>query len=306
MSMNENQKPLQLLQLLDLDEGAAVGERLGRWTGAFESWLAERRSRLAATTAQISYTAWREFLALTGKPPWEATVSDVEAYLAALTKRKLRPNTIKLRLTGLARFYEYCQASGIDPQCPAGFNPVAGVCRPHVVKYEKANYLSRAEEAAFLAAIRRDPSPMGKRDYALFLMLLRTGWKSGEVCRLRWGSFAAAADGAPGGPGSAVRCLGEALPGEVWEAIREYLQASGRWEGIQPQEYVFAPSRVPLVREARERAQDWDSSRPLRKDGLRHLLRLHAGRAGLKAEAITTHTLRHTVGRSFGRLVTAS
>jgi len=147
-----------------------------------------------------------------------------------------------------------------------------------------------------LAAIRQDPSPMGKRDYALFLMLLRTGWKSGDVCRLRWGSLGAAAGDIPQGPGSgsAVCCLGEALPQEVWQAIREYLQASGRWEGIQPQEYVFAPSRAPLKIEARERAQDWDSSRPLRKDGLRHLLRLHAGRAGLKAEAITTHTLRHT------------
>ena len=291
--MNESQNPLQLL---DLDEAGAAGERLQRWAQAFEAWLAQRRSHLAATTAQISYTAWREFLALTRKPPWDATVPDVEAYVAALTKRKLRPATIKLRLTGLARFYKYCQVNNVDPQCPGGFNPVAGVRRPDEVKYEKANYLSRKDEAALLAAIRRDPSPMGKRDYALFLMLLRTGWKSGDVCRLRWGSLGAAAEDAARGPGSgsALCCSGEALPQEVWQAIREYLQASGRWEGIQPQEYVFAPSRAPLKIEARERAQDWDSSRPLRKDGLRHLLRLHAGRAGLKAEAITTHTLRHT------------
>jgi integrase len=287
--MNEDQKPLQLLQLLNRDEGAA-GERLQRWAQAFEAWLAWRRTRFSPSVGLDSYSAWREFLAFTHKPPWQATVPDVDVYVAALTKKRLRPGTIKRRLSGLAQFYKYCQENEIDPQCPPGFNPVVGARPPEEVKYGKANFLSRKEEAVLLETIRQDLSPMGKRDYALFLMLLRTGWKAGEVRRLRWGDLGARLQGS----GSGERCLGEGLVEDLWQAVREYLQASGRWETIQPEQYVFAPSRAPLVREARGCAEDWDGSRPLSKDGLYHLLKLHAGRAGLKAGKITCHTLRHT------------
>jgi hypothetical protein len=57
---------------------------------------------------------------------------------------------------------------------------------------------------------------------------------------------------------------------------------------------VFAPSEAALVRESRERAEDWAGSRPLSTDELHYLVKLHAGRAGLKAKRITCHTLRHT------------
>ena len=176
--------------------------------------------------------------------------------------------------------------------CEAGFNPAKQARHPRVVKYERANYLSRAEEAALLEAIQRDPSPMGKRDYALILMLMKTGWKSGQVRELRWKNLEEWKDwrGEEG-----IGDKGGGLAGVVWEAVRAYLEATGRWEGIGPEEYVFAPSEAPLVREARERAEDWAGSRPLSGDELRHLVRLHAGRAGLKAEKITPRTLRHTV-----------
>ena len=245
--------------------------------------------------AADSCRAWKEFLALSGKSPWEATVADVEAYVEALQKRKLRPATVKVRLAGLTKFYEYCQAQQIDGECEAGFNPVRGARRPKVKDYEKANYLSRKEEAALLETIRQDPSPMGKRDYALILMLITTGWKSGQVRNLQWTNLEEWKDlrgeEGIGDKGGASLRLGT---GEVWEAVREYLEATGRWEGIGAEEYVFAPSRTPLVREAGEGAEDWDGSRPLSGDELHYLVKLHAGRAGLKAEKITCHTLRHT------------
>ena len=81
---------------------------------------------------------------------------------------------------------------------------------------------------------------------------------------------------------------------EVWEAVREYLEATGRWEGMQPEEYVFVPSRDPLLRLAGAQAEDWDGSQPLSQVQLLKLLKQHAERAGLKAGKITCHTLRHT------------
>ena len=290
--MNENAKPLDLLELLNLDDGQVIEDRLLRWAEAFQAWIAERRARFTPNVAADSYTAWREFLAFTGKPPWEATVADMEMYIGALKKSKLRPGTIQIRLAGLAKFYDYCLANCIDAECEAGFNPAAVVHKPKSERYGTANYLSYKEETALLQAIRRDPSPLGKRDYALFLMLLRTGWKAGVVRQTRWGDLSGAAGEL--GCGSGQRCLGEALTEEVWEAVREYLQASGRLAGILPDHYVFAASREALVHEAGDQAEDWDASRPLSHRQLHRLLKQNAARAGLKAEKINCHTLRHT------------
>ena len=302
--MDENRKNLELIKLLNLEESDVIGERMMRWAEAFESWIAERRARFSPEVATKSICAWREFLAFTGKPPWEATTADVDAYVGTLKKRKLRPGTISLHLSRLGMFYEYCKANAVDLQCEAGFNPVAGVPRPESVNLEKARYLTRSEEASLLETIRRDPSPLGKRDYALFLVLLRTGWKAGEVRQLRWREL---------GSDSGERCLGArelgcrgegdgeegsgekaGLTEEVWEVVREYLEATGRWEGMQPEEYVFVPSRDPLLRLAGAQAEDWDGSQPLSQVQLLKLLKQHAERAGLKAGKITCHTLRHT------------
>lgn len=59
------------------------------------------------------------------------------------------------------------------------------------------------------------------------------------------------------------------VPAEVGEAIRDYLQAAGRLEGIKDEAYVFAPLRHPLLSESQDRAEDWDGGRPLSTNHLR-------------------------------------
>jgi hypothetical protein len=88
------------------------------------------------------------------------------------------------------------------------------------------------------------------------------------------------------------RC--EELPGEVVEAIREYLVAAGRWEGIRPQDYIFAPSADPFRHEAGCRPEDWDASRHLKTCQINYLLQRYAWWAGLKVDKINTTTLRNT------------
>jgi integrase len=83
------------------------------------------------------------------------------------------------------------------------------------------------------------------------------------------------------------------LPWEVWEEMRVYLKAAGRIDVIQAEEYIFAPSKAALVREAGGEAEDWAGGRPLSLDQLHYLVKLYAEWAGLKAEEITCHTLRH-------------
>lgn len=293
--MAEDSEDLELIKMLDLPAGAAVDERLRRWARAFESWLHERRAGCHRTVELRSRLAWREFLALTQKPPWQAGPEAVNAYASSLQARGLRPYTISSRLTALSNFYSYCQQVGVDAQCQPGFNPVKAVQRPKIVEYLNARSLSPKEEAALLVAIQRDASPIGKRDYALILALLRTVWKSVKVRELRWGDWERRfaywrlgagetwrrADGETQrlGEGESGE-TGEELPVEVGEAIRDYLEASGRLDGIRDEEYVFAPLSNPLVSESQDRAEDWDGGRPLSANHLRTLVKQHAHLAG--------------------------
>jgi integrase len=52
---------------------------------------------------------------------------------------------------------------------------------------EKAETLSKEAEEALLEVIRNDPSVIGKRDLALFSLLLRTGCRAKEARNLQWG-----------------------------------------------------------------------------------------------------------------------
>jgi hypothetical protein len=42
------------------------------------------------------------------------------------------------------------------------------------------------------------------------------------------------------------------IPEEVYDAIREYLEASGRWETIRAKEYVFAKALSDVLSEMTE------------------------------------------------------
>ncbi|HLE14116.1 MAG TPA: site-specific integrase, partial [Anaerolineales bacterium] len=135
---DEKQKSYELIELLEraeFEDEAIRGARMRRWAEAFEAWLEERRSRFSRNVGEDSFTAWREFLAYLRKPPWEARAEDVEAYVATLQERGASTGTIQKRLTGLAKFYAYCQKEGIDPECGEGFNPAAKARRPSIQRY---------------------------------------------------------------------------------------------------------------------------------------------------------------------------
>jgi integrase len=198
-------------------------ERLRRWAEAFDDWLEYRGTRFSRKIGAASHKAWAEFLAITRKAPWEVEVEDVEAFIEALRGKGLRASTILGRLAGINRFYEYCLEEGIDPQCEERFNPVAKVCRPKVKGYAKANYLSLVEEKALLEVIRNDPSVMGKRDYALISLLLRTGCRAGDARGLRWGYVAPQvhqgpfdlAQGKSGAGSSSLHCIRDSTTGFI-------------------------------------------------------------------------------------------
>ena len=263
-------------------------QRHRRWARAFEAWLHARRTGCHPSVGSLSHLAWREFIAFTRKPPWKVTVADVGAYTASLEQRGLSPRTIGHRLAALSSFYAYCRSTRLDPHSRSVFNPFETASRPKRVENQNLRYLTVEAEADLLAAIRRDDSPLGKRDYALFRALLQSGWKSGRVRTLTWGQVRG------GVLGEGDQGQDDPLPPAVCAAIRDYLGASGRLDAIQDSDYLFAPISYRLHSDRLDHARDWDGGRPLSSRQLLTLLKRHAGLAGLDAKAINCHTLRHT------------
>jgi hypothetical protein len=98
------------------------------------------------------------------------------------------------------------------------------------------------------------------------------------------------------------------LPGEVWEAIRAYLEASGRLAGIQEsapkgelrdEDYFFAPLAQPGVVGGKDRAEDWVAGRHLSNRQIRRGLKLYGRRAAIPEAKLTLHALRFTAIRLY-------
>jgi integrase len=273
-----DRQPPALLELLFGEQAgcayAAAGEQMQAWAEAFEAWLAETGKNQGRKKVREKRESWRRFLKFLQAPPWQASGADVTRWGQALIAEGLRPQTVNTRLCMLSSFYKFCSSRSPElfPQGKAS-NPARQAHRPVVIDYEKASCLSADEVQALLGAVDRGSSLVGKRDYALLLACLETGWRIGKVRELRWGD---------------QQGIG------YKDALEEYLRAAGRWEGMQAGEYVFAPFVDPLNRKPTGRRQDWDGSKPLSVDQTQFLLKRYAGWAGLDVAQVNYHCLRHT------------
>ncbi|MCK4900424.1 MAG: site-specific integrase, partial [Anaerolineales bacterium] len=287
----EEEEHIPTLVKLIYAEQAALGaqgasERLLRWCAAFEAWLESYPPHRLARLTQ----PWRELLSSSQKMPWQITPGDVREYLAGLQARGFVNGTIHERRRHLERFYDWCQGQGVDE---LGFNPVKEVPKPKLIKYKKVHSLSASQAAALLAVLRVDGSVLGKRDYAFFLARLFLGVPLKFLLELRWGQINVAEDQAwvTWGGGESKR---ERLPGAVWAAIRDYLRASGRLEGIQPDHYIFAPLVNPINWKGGGTAGEWKPGAALRIITVRRYLKKFGRQAGIPEEKLKLTVLRHT------------
>lgn len=145
--------------------------------------------------------------------------------------------------------------------------------------------LSRLQARELLVAIDRDGTPEGRRDYALIMLLLRTGLRRSEASALDLGDL-----GQDQGHnvltvrhGKGDKRRKAKLPVDVVRAIEDYLEGAGR-EGLAPGSPLFIRYRiVPGGGPA------WPTEERLGEDGIERIVKTRAAAIGVK---LTPHGLR--------------
>jgi integrase len=278
---------------LSARQGAS--RRLKKWSRAFEQWVADRRQNYPKDTVKHALLAWRRLVKQCGKMPWQLRQEHIEQHAAWLEQQGFARSTISSSLGFIASFYHWCAEQHIDPACPPGFNPAKYAARPKLLRYTGVGLWSQDELGAFLQLLSRDGSLLGKRDYAFFLARLHLGVPLKNLQRLEWGQIEQDEAGAwvrwrP--DGEPMR-----LPGEVWQAIRDYLLASGRLDGMQARKYIFAPQVQPVMPGSGYKAEDWLEGQLLSRSAILSSLKLYDRQVGIAESKLTLMALRRTAIR---------
>lgn len=294
--MTANDPAPTLLRFMHGDKAAhaqrGASPRLLLWCAAFDDWLAECRRKYRQDTCKAYANAWKKLLQRLPVAPWELTPADIKCHVQWLQGLGRAPITIRGVLTRLSRFYAWCDSHRIDPLCMPGFDPTAGVPRPRIEDYARAQALTPQEARRLLVTLKQDPCSLSRRDYAFFLARLSLGVSLTSLKQLQWGQIREDPAGAwvdwghPRPP--------ELLPPEVWAAILDYLEASGRVGAMRPESYIFAPLAGALLSESSDKAEDWNDRRCQSNTHIERTLKIYGRLAAIPQRKLTLQALRHT------------
>jgi integrase len=269
-------------------------ERLQRWDAAFDQWLVGSqpvsRSRMSAR-----YVAWRSFFQFSPMPPWEIQPSNLEAWIDhELNEMGRKGSTIARFLDDMRSFYRFVQAQGLESPPPD--NPALRVPIPYRGPGSTAYSFSQAELAAFFGAIEHTVSILGKRSYAIVLLILYCGLSAREVRHMRWQDLTIDWESSTGSL-ARVNIMAQIrldLPPHVLEALRDYLVSAGRLESMQATDIVLPPMILHYPGRQPDRPEDWRADRPIHDSSFEQLLKTIAAQAGLQADRVNSRVLRNT------------
>jgi integrase/recombinase XerC len=284
---------------------AALRQDPHTWTTARDTWLESLRS---PHTRRAYRSALARFTKYTQKPLHQVAGADVIAYQSHLRKKKLSPATINQHLAALSSYYTYCRHAYTiyDPDTGqnhplALHNPADKPQRAQPKPYRKAVALTPDQARDLLLAIDRS-TIAGRRNYAIVVSYLLTGFRNNELRTLKWGDIRKS--------GNLLTCTWSGkggktdiviFPWPAYHSITDYLKAAGRLPQsptadsgngyIKPGDPIFTATtdvaqRLPNVHKH-------DPDRPLSGAMINNIVKAAAGSAGLNLD-ITTHTLRHT------------
>jgi integrase/recombinase XerD len=243
-------------------------------TPVSDSAVAGFLALLAARRAPRTVDAYRRDLAdltgFLGKPPAEASVDEIENWLADLGARGQAPSSVARRAAAARSFYRHLTLLGLRED-----NPAAAVELPRR-RSRLPRTLSPAEVERLIDATN-GTTPRSFRDRALVELLYGAGLRVSEAVELELGGVDP--------DNRVVRCVGKGdkerivpLGREAAEAMRRYL-ARGR-------PYLDRRRRPELFLNAQGGG--------LTRAGAFLILRRLAGKAGLDPQRVHPHMLRHS------------
>jgi site-specific recombinase XerC len=273
----------------------AASRRLRKWSRAFEDWIEQRKLEYQKDTVKHILLAWRRLARQSTKLPWQLTSADIDQHVLWLRQEGFAESTINGSLGFISGFFQWVDQNHLDSACPPDFNPAKSAVRLSLPLYNDVDMWNLAEVQALLDLLGRDDSVLGRRDYAFFLARLNTGVPLKHLQHLEWGQIEQRESGAwvkwrPGG-------LWVQLPGLVWQAVDDYLQASGRLDGMSTAKFIFTPQVQPVLQGSGTRAEDWLEGHPLSSSALLRILKLYGRQVGITESRLNFTALRRTAIR---------
>lgn len=218
------------------------------------------------------------FLAVRGRAAEQAEANDIRAYLESLTGAGYAAATLARRLSAIRQFHGFCYAEGlfaVDPSVSIE-GPRQGRPLPKVLGIEEVDRLL-ATAAQEVESAKAPAAQLGAlRMRALVELLYATGLRASELVALPAAAVARAKDGLiVRGKGNKERLV--LLTPAALEAVAAYRVALEATKPA-PSKFLFPASGEAghLARQVFARELKW-----------------LAGAAGLKAEALSPHVLRH-------------
>jgi len=262
------------------------------WLESMAAFVANKGSYETRRVYRIVLTHFFDFAA---KHPSNVKQSDVIRYRHELEEDSKAPSTIRQHLAAISGYYSFCISRDL-----AVYNPTKGVTRPPVDFYIGATWLNPAQAKHFIS--QPDLGTVkGKRDFAILITFLLTGLRCKELINVRR-SEVSEKDGkiylryTCKGGGRVTRDI----PGRCWDAIQEYLAASGR--EINGDSPLF----IAIAEAGEYHGKNGNGHHPITSEAVRQMVMYYSRQAFGDEIKVTPHTLRHTAGtllRKSGRSV---
>lgn len=265
------------------------GAKFKHWEECAQAFLAQFPS-VAATRRNYSFLLRSFFGRDPKKTPNDYRKVDVERWLIEPTQDGEHPSAslYNCKLTALSSFYKY--ASDYEYEFRGGWRHLLTRQPPTLkIKRRRDTFRSRAftddELTRFFEAIEQSTSAplIKKRNRALFLLYLWTARRCREIADLLWGDIECKKIHGHEiwlyhwrGKGHTSKDDVAEIPVNAVVALREYLEADGRWGNLKPSDPLFPGQWGEEINPAT----------------IRHYCKQYTQLAGIRESG--THRFRHT------------
>ncbi|SRR6266567_1264699 len=271
------------------------------WLACLLSYLQSCFDHSQSSCTLNAYTSELAYAFAGGKLPDTLSRSDCEALIHRTIVRGPRRgeapsiSTMNRRLAVLNSFFSYCAGYIVNGRPLFDHAaPTAGIRfgKP-AINYK---YMSASEVHSFLSVIDRS-TPIGSRDYAIFLLFLTSARRRAAIARLVWADVEEAVfeDGHRGHIFKFIEKGGKSVDSqeyapEAYEALITSLSISGRLSSMEPESPLFLGYGAP------HGGLPIDPWKPISELSISHAMKRYLAAANLPLH-YSLHSWRHSSAR---------